>query len=259
VFANPEGYERLMGRWSRRLAEPFIDFARIADGDRVIDIGAGTGSLALAIGARFQRCQIVGIEPVAAFVEYARAHSPGARIRFDVGDGRELHFPDRSFDKALALLVLHFVEEPRRAVAEMRRVTRPGGTVAACGWEFSEGMTMSRLFWDTVVELDPEAEPQHSRHAALGRQGEHAALWRDCGLLDVEERALVISMDFSDFDDFWSPYLAGATPTSTYVAGLPADRRRTLEERLRERLLKGGPDRPFSLDARAWAVRGVAP
>lgn len=259
MFANPEGYERLMGRWSRRLAEPFIDFARIADGDRVLDIGTGTGSLVLVIGARFKRCEIVGIEPVPAYVEYARTRISGSRIRFDVGDGRDLHFPDRSFDKALALLVLHFVPEPWRAVAEMRRVTRSGGTVAACGWDFGGGMTMAQLFWDTVVELDPAAEPKHLRHTALSRQGEHAAMWRDCGLLDVEESEIAITMDFAGFDDFWSPYLSGATPASAYVADLSVDRRRILEETLRKRVLKGGPDRPFSLDARAWAVRGVAP
>lgn len=133
TFFNAEAYERLMGRWSRRLAPLLIEFADVREGDRVLDVGSGTGSLALAVNAA-HRSEVVGIDPSAAYVELARTRTADPRVRFDVGDAQVLPYPDASFDKCLALLVINFIPDARKAVAEMRRVTRPGGRVAARLW-----------------------------------------------------------------------------------------------------------------------------
>lgn len=259
MFANPAGYERLMGRWSRRLAEPFLAFAGIAGGMRLLDVGCGTGALAAAALAAAPRLGLVGIDPVPDFVAHARARLAGREARFLVADARRLPFRSGGFDAALALLVLGAVPAPGEAVAEMMRVTRPGGTVAACSWDFAGGGIVSCPVWDAIVALDPAAERDHSRHMPLGREGEQAALWRASGLAAVAERAIALTLPFESFADFWQPFLAPATPSSAALAALPPDRRAAAEASVRRRLLGDGPDRPFAFAARAWVVKGTVP
>ena len=173
--------------------------------------------------------------------------------------GQRLQFPDASFDAALALLVVNFIPDRAAAVREMARVTRPGGVVAATVWDYGGGMEMLPAFWDEAVALDPASEARDERHMPACRPGELAALWKAQGLLDVREEPLVIPLMFSSFEDFWSPFRAGQGPASAHVACLSEGARRDLERRLRRRLLGEGRDRSITLNARAWAVRGMVP
>ena len=259
MFFEAEAYERFMGRWSRRLAFPFLKFAGLKDGNRVLDVGSGTGSLTLAILQEGPASRVVGIDPSPAYVAHARMRAGGGNATFEEGDAQRLRFPDGSFDAALALLVVNFIPDRATAVREMARVTREGGVVAAAVWDYGDGMEMLRVFWDEAVALDPAIEPKDERHMPVCRQGELAALWRSQGLLDVREGPLVIPLNFSSFDDFWSPFRQGQGPAGAYVASLSEEPRRDLEQRLRRRLLGEGADRAITLNARAWAVRGVVP
>lgn len=259
VFFNPNGYEGLIGRWSRRLAPQLIEFAEVADGDRVLDVGMGTGSLSLAILAATQRSEITGIDPSRPYVEYARSRTSDPRARFEVGDAQALPYPEASFDKTLALLVMNFIPDARKAAAEMRRVTKPYGTVAATVWDYGEGMTMLRAFWDMAVALDPAAEPRHERHMPYGREGELGTLWTTAGFEEIKETSLSIPLPFESFEDFWQPLLFGQGPSGSYAAGLTPERQQILRERLRREMLGDNPDTSFTLQARAWAVRGVVP
>lgn len=259
VFLNPEGYERLIGRWSQRLAPRLIEFAGIADGDRVLDVGVGTGSLSLAVLAGTRRSEVVGIDPSRSYVEYARSRTSDSRARFEVGDAQALAYPDASFDKTLALLVMNFIPDARKAVVEMRRVTKPGGVVAAAVWDYGEGMTMLRTFWDAAVALDSTAEPRHERHMPYSRKGQLFSLWTATGLKDTKETSLVIPLAFASFEDFWQPFLSGVGPSGSYATSLPRERQYALRERLRQELLGEKPDTSFTLQARAWAVRGIVP
>ena len=175
----------------------------------------------------------------------------------------DLRMPGKSglkiIDKALSLLVMTFIPDPARAVREMMRVTRPGGAVAAAVWDYGGGMEMLRVFWDEAVAFDPVIEPRDERHLPLCKPGELGALWRLQGLEDVEEAPLEITLHFTSFDDFWTPFLLGQGPAGSYAASLPEPRRAVLEQRLRGRVLGGGPDRPFDLKARVWAVKGTVP
>jgi SAM-dependent methyltransferase len=152
---------------------------------------------------------------------------------------------------------MNFIPDPAKAVREMIRVTRPGGVVAAAVWDYGEGMEMLRVFWDEAVALDGGVAARDERTMPLCRRGELRALWRASGLQRVEEEPIEIELSFTSFDDYWSPFLGGQGPAGAYVRSLPASARAALESRLRARLLRDGGDAPFSLRARAWAVKGV--
>jgi ubiquinone/menaquinone biosynthesis C-methylase UbiE len=255
TFFNAEGYEREMGRWSRLLASRFLEFVN-GSGRRVLDVGCGTGSLALAVAAGKHDFQVVGIDPSTALIEDARKHDVEKRVRFDVGDAQKLPYPDSSFDTTMALLVVNFIPDPQKGVGEMVRVTRPGGTVAAAVWDYGDGMTMLRTFWDAAVKLDPAVSQRHARNMPFSRQGELSSLWRNRGLRQVEETGLFVTLDFVSFDDYFTPFLAGVGSAGSYAASLSPERQNALAEQLRRELLGKGPDRPFSMQARAWAVKG---
>lgn len=259
MFAASAGYERFMGRWSRLLAPPYVAFAGVKDGDRVLDVGTGTGSVARAVEANMPASQIVGVDPSAGFIAYAQKNAKSSRARFEVGDAQALKQADASFDNTLALLVMNFVPDHNKAIAEMRRVTRPQGTVSACVWDYDQGMQMLRFFWDEAIALDPAIEPKDERHMKLSRQGQLGDLWKKAGLVNVKEEPLVIDQAYSSFDDYWAPFTKGAGPGGAYVVSLPENRRRNLEARMRKRLLGDRADGPFTLTARAWCVRGEVP
>lgn len=129
------GYEQLMGRWSQKLAPLFIDFAGLADGEKILDVGCGTGSLTFALVKAADLREVAAIDFSAVFVEEAIRRNADPRIKIRQADACALPFEGGAFDRALALLVLHFVPEAGKAVAEMRRVVRPGGVVAATVWD----------------------------------------------------------------------------------------------------------------------------
>jgi len=260
MFSGGEAYERFMGRWSQRLAGAFVEFARIGKGDHVLDIGCGTGSLAVTILARSQAGRVVGIDPSAEFVDSARARlgpAEAGRATFEQGDAQRLRFADATFDKTLSLLAINFIPDRDAALREMIRVTRAGGALAAVVWDYGEGMEMLRIFWDEAVALDPAAEARDERHMPLCRAGELGALWRGHGLVDVREEPLDVPMAFASLADFWLPFLAGQGPAGAYATGLSDRERDRLEQRLCRRLLGERGDGPIDLRARAWAVKGV--
>jgi SAM-dependent methyltransferase len=259
MFAASAGYERFMGRWSRLLAPLYISFAGVKNGQRVLDVGTGTGSAAAAVEASMPASEIIGIDPSAGFIAYAQKNAKSTRARFEVGDAQALKFKDASFDHTLALLVMNFIPDHDKAIAEMRRVTRAQGIVSACVWDYDAGMQMLRFFWDEVVALDPAIEPKDERHMKLSRQGQLGDLWRKAGLINVLEAPLVIDQAYSSFNDYWEPFTKGAGPGGAYVVSLSPDRRQQLEARMRKRLLRDRQDGPFTLKARVWCVRGEVP
>ncbi len=200
MFSESESYERFMGRWSRPLAFPFLEFASVEDGDSLLDVGSGTGALSAAVLSQTETARVVGIDPSSAYVAYARQHTRNDRSDFEVGDGQQLRFPDASFDKTLSLLVINFIPDPGKALDEMIRVTRPGGVIAATVWDYDQGMEMLRIFWDEVVALDPSSETRDERHMPFCKPGELASLWKEHGLVGVEEAPLVVPLEFSSFE-----------------------------------------------------------
>ncbi|HXQ41218.1 MAG TPA: class I SAM-dependent methyltransferase [Candidatus Udaeobacter sp.] len=251
-------YERFLGRWTARLADAFCDFARLPPTGRALDVGCGTGSLALAMAAQ-RKDPVAAIDLAEPYVAFARGRAGAERIAFEIGDVRRLPFADGSFVAALAQLVLTFVGDPRAVAAEMRRVTRPGGVLGAAVWDFRGGLVYQRLFWDTAAGMDPGAAPARDRlfsHPLAEADG-LADLWRGAGLAEVETGSLTIRMDYLSFDDYWDPLLLGQGPVGTYVQGLTPELKGMVKERVRGAYLSGSPDGPRSLTATAWAVRGI--
>lgn len=258
-YADASAYERYMGRWSRQLAARFLDVARIGRANRVLDVGSGTGALSDAVVGAIEDAEVVGIDPTPSFVAHAQAHARDARQRFMDGDARCLPFPDNHFDASLALLSLHNIADADRALNEMRRVTRPGGVVDACEWDFADGMQMFRVVWDVLFALHPGARTEFSTEIPLGGRGELHALWTAGGIRDAVETSITLPMTFADFDDFWTPFAEGPSRAWRFLSRLSDAELDAFRRTLHRTLLGDEVDGPFRLNARAWAVRGYAP
>jgi len=259
MFSRADAYERFMGRWSRQLAPALAKYSEVNDGGAVLDLGSGTGALAFAVRDATTTTRVLGIDLSPEYVTYASSKNTDERVRFEVGDAQALRQPSGSFDRALSLLVLNFVPDPQRAVAEMIRVTKPGGLVSSAVWDYAEGMEMLRIFWDEATALDHAIAERDEKEMPLCKQGELAALFREAKLDAVSETALVVHLEFSSFEDYWEPFCLGQGPAGAYVAGLSPGQKQALRERLRTRLLGNGPDRPLAMKARAWAAKGTVP
>ena len=254
-------YEQLMGRWSKKLAPLFIDFAGLAGGERIVDVGCGAGSLTFALARTADLREIVAIDYSAVFVEEAIRRNSDPRVKIRQADACNLPFEDGAFDRSLALLVLHFVPDAGKAVAEMRRVVRKGGVVAAAVWDHLGGMPGMRMMVDTVAALSEGGRQLRSRYCfqPMMQPGEMKRTFVEQGLLEVTETQLMIRMDYQAFDDYWAPIAAGEGPLGKYVAALdPAERART-DAAVRDAYEAGRPDGPRSFANVAWACRGIAP
>jgi ubiquinone/menaquinone biosynthesis C-methylase UbiE len=255
------GYEQLMGRWSRKLAPLFIDFAGLANGEKVLDVGCGTGSLTFALARAADLGEIAAIDYSPVFVEAATRRNTDPRISIRQGDACALPFERGAFDRALALLVLHFVPEGAKAVAEMRRVVRPGGVVAAAVWDHLGGMPAMRMMIDTVAALSESGRTLRNRYCfqPMMQPGEMKRAFVEQGLVDVTEVELTIRMDYQSFDDYWAPIAAGEGPLGRYVATLGAAERARTDAAVRDAYEAGQPDGPRSFANVAWACRGIVP
>jgi SAM-dependent methyltransferase len=245
-----EAYDRFMGRYSRLLSPLFADFAGVAAGQRVLDVGCGPGALTGVLVSKLGAGSVAAVDPSAPFVAAARERHPDVNIH--QASAESLPFETDAFDATLAQLVVHFMADPVAGLTEMRRVTRPGGLVAACVWDLAGGAAPLSLFWDAARQTDPGAVDE-SRLAGA-REGHLAELFAAAGLADVEETTLSIEREHASFEEWWEPYTAGVGPAGAYVATLDAEQRLALREACRSLLPSGS----FVLTSRAWAARGHA-
>jgi SAM-dependent methyltransferase len=254
-------YELFLGRCTKRLAKPLLDFAEFSTAGALLDVGTGTGSLAFAMAARWPGRKVLGIDTAAPYIAYARSQATGSLPVFEIGDAVGLHGEDASFAGAAAQLVLNFVPKADLAVSEMRRVTKSGGTVVAAVWDFRGGLVYQRLFWDTAAGIDPRAGIARDRlfSTPLALPDGLPKLFDAAGLNQVQRGSITIRMDYANFEDYWRPLLGGQGPVGTYVTSLPADLLCRIEEAVRGAYCAGAPDGERSLTATAWAVRGIVP
>ena len=262
IARDASNYEKLMGRWSRRLAPQFIEHAGIAAGENVLEIGCGTGSLTFALAETAAFDTLTAIDHSEIYLAAARAKNRDPRIRMEHGDGSSLRFPDASFDRTLSMLVLPSVlPRPELMIAEMRRVTRPGGVAAAAFWDSPGGAPHQRMLWDIAAVLDDAAAAARDRtmSRSVYAPGALMRIFAEAGFAEVDQRSLMIRMDFADFADYWEPFASGEGALGDYVASLDDTGRARLEHHLHSAYLTGRPDGERSFVAVALSCRGVVP
>jgi ubiquinone/menaquinone biosynthesis C-methylase UbiE len=256
MFQVPaQAYDRWIGRYSPQLAAALIEFAGVEPGAKALDVGCGPGALSAALVGRVGASNVYAVDPSESFVEACRERLPGVNAL--VASAESLPFPDGEFDAALAQLVVNFMSDAEAGVREMARVTRAGGVVAACVWDYGGEMTLLRTFWDAAREIEPvrgEAGDE-SKVMKWSEEGDLAELWRLAGLTDVRFDALHVSASYESFDDLFDPLQTGVAPPGVFYKSLDEDGRRALHEAFRRRL--GVGDAPFELTARAWAAAGT--
>jgi SAM-dependent methyltransferase len=252
-----DAYEGYIGRWSRLVAPRFLAWLDRPHGQRWLDVGCGTGALLQAILDHATPSTVVGVEPSAGFLATARERL-GARAELRQGDAASTGLADAAVDVTVSGLVLNFVPDVGAALAEMRRVTRRGGTVAAYLWDYADRMELIRHFWDAAVALDPAAAAKHegTRFPLCRRDTLREAFTR-AGLGAVAVDAIDVPTPFADFEAYWRPFLGGQGPAPGYAMSLDEATRTRLRNHLRERLPVAA-DGSIALVARAWAVRGEA-
>lgn len=255
-WVDGDRYESYVGRWSRPVARRFLAGLDVPPGSRWLDVGCGTGALTGEILAAADPAEVVGVDPSPGFVAYAASSVRDARASFREGDAQRLPVADGAFDAVVSGLVLNLVPDPAAALAEMRRVARPGGVVAAYVWDYADGMQLMRHFWDAAAERDPAVRDlDKGLRFALCRPAPLRDLFAGAGLAGVAVEEIVVPTVFADFDDLWSPFLGGTGTAPAFAVALPEVDRAALREILRARV-PTEPDGSIRLTARAWAVRG---
>lgn len=253
-FTDGAAYERLMGRWSRRVAGPFLDWLAVPPGRDWIDVGCGNGAFSEEVLARTGPTRLLGIDPAPDQIAFARTRLGHSDLAdFALGDAQALDLPDDSFDVAAMALVLAFLPGPAQGVREMARVVRPGGLVAAYMWDMPGGGVPLRPLYRACMELGHGGQVPPG--SAFSAQGPMHQLWVDAGLDAVESRRIDITVDFADFDDFWSSSSIPIGPQGLLLARLGPDEIARVKQALRE-MLPARADGSISYPAFATAVKG---
>jgi ubiquinone/menaquinone biosynthesis C-methylase UbiE len=253
--ASADAYDRWVGRYSSSLAEALIAFAGVEPGSHALDVGCGPGALTAALAEQLGAENVSAADPSEPFVEACRSRLPGVEVV--VAAAEELPFATDSFDVVLSQLVVNFMDDAARGVSEMARVTRPGGVVASCVWDYKGEMTLIRTFWDAAREVEPHRARLADEGAVMrwSSREELADLWTAAGLRDVRTSALEAHASYAGFEDLWSPLPTGVAPAGAFCKTLDEDHRLALHDAFRTRL--GVGEEPFELTARAWAVAGI--
>jgi ubiquinone/menaquinone biosynthesis C-methylase UbiE len=251
--APPDAYDRYMGRYSAELAPLFARFGRVESGHEVLDVGCGPGALTAHLASTLGPHLVAAADPSPGFARACAERVTGADVRTAASE--ELPWPEAAFDNVLSQLVLSFVEDGEAALGEMRRVARPGGTIASCTWDLTGQMQMLDAFWRAALVLDPDA-PDEASLLAYTDPDSLQELWQRGGLRDIETAPLIVEVTYTDFDDFWQPFLGGIGPAGQYCISLDDLHREALRDECFRAL--GNPKSPFALTARSWAVRGRA-
>jgi SAM-dependent methyltransferase len=252
-----DAYDRHVGRYSSQLASALLDFAGIEAGMRALDVGCGPGALTAELVERLGPGNVSAADPSEPFAATCRARQPDVEVV--VASAESLPFADGVFDAALSQLVVNFMDDAEAGVREMLRVTRQGGVVASCVWDYAGEMELLRAFWEAAREVDPQRGAAGDEGVVMDwcGEGQLGELWRNAGALDVRSGPLLVRAGYADFDDLWDPFPAGVGPSGAFCQSLDQEGLGALREAYRRHLGVGSG--PFELTARAWAAVGTAP
>lgn len=248
---SAEAYDRFMGRYSTQLSSQFADFADVRAGLTALDVGCGPGALTGELVTRLGTESVWAVDPMPGFVSAIEDRYPGVDARIASAEG--LPFSDQTFHRTIAQLVVHFMAEPVAGLTEMKRVTKSGGVVAACVWDYGGRRGAVSLFFEVVRQLDPDVDDESNLPGV--RQGHLGKLFGAAGLAAIEETALRVRVEHETFADWWEPFTLGVGPAGRYYATLDT----AAQSKLRRAAENLVADVPFTVDAHAWAARGTVP
>lgn len=259
LATDPDVYEHFMGRWSERLAKPFLEFAGIRAGDRVLDVGCGTGTLSFALAQH--GAKVVGMDASETYLDGARRRRSHPDVTYEHGDACHLHYPSASFDACVSTLAIDVIPEVDLVAAEMRRVVRPGGVVACGTFDFWGGNSVMDLVLDTGAVLDESIRTLRAqiKGRPIVQANGQADLWRKTGLAEVAEAPIVLGFDYANFEDYWTSFSTGPARVAQRLIALPTELRGAIEQHVRDGYLAGLPDGPRSFAVIVRAVRGMVP
>ena len=245
---SADSYGQFMGRFSGPLAEQFLAELDLQPGMRALDVGSGPGALTALLVEQLGAANVVAADPSEPFVAALRERFPGVEVH--QAPAESIPLPDASVDVAAAQLVIHFMPDPTAGVAEMGRVTRAGGLVAASCWDFEGDRSPLAWFWDAVRQFEPEHPGEVNEAGA--REGQIGEYFRAAGLHDVREATVTAHVEIASFDEYWTPFTLGVGPAGAYVAALDESGKAELRAAC-EALF---PPTPCVLDVTAWAGYG---
>ncbi len=244
-----DAYDRFMGRYSIQLSPQLADLAEVAPGQTALDVGCGPGALTGELVQRLGASGVLAVDPSKPFVETARSRFPGVVVEQASADS--LPFEDQVFDRTLAQLVVHFMPDPIAGLSEMKRVTKSGGVVAACVWDFGGDRAAVSPLWQAARQLDQNVDDESDYPGT--RAGHLGDLFRAAGLRDIKETELAASVSYSTFEDWWEPFTFGVGPSGAYVSKLDPEQKDRLRDIARSQL-----GETLTIVATAWAARGAA-
>jgi ubiquinone/menaquinone biosynthesis C-methylase UbiE len=255
LFIDGEAYERRMGRWSRVAGEAFLQWLAVPKGLSWLDVGCGTGAFTELLIERCAPAAVSGVDPSEVQLGYARKRPGATFAEFRVGDAQALPYPDQSFDVAIMALVISFVPHPAKAVAEMRRVVKPGGLVAAYMWDLPGGGIPVEPVYRALRSLDIAVSVPGIE---VSRMDNMKTLWEQAGLQSIATHVVRMTAGYADFDDFWKPLRVPDGPLGTATRNMSSSEIERLKARLRE-YLPVGRDGRITHEAFANAVSGRVP
>jgi SAM-dependent methyltransferase len=252
-FTEGAAYERFMGPWTRAVGAVFLHWLAIPAKQRWLDIGCGTGVFTELILEKTAPSEIAAIDPAAAQILYAREKPVAARANFRIADAASLPFDDASFDVVASALALNFIPEREKAVAEMRRVARPGGCVAGYVWDLCGPLAATRHVANVLREMEAKVAPipgvTSTRLEALG------SLFERAGLVNVALRTIEVELTYPDFEAYWRRFIENPTPASLFARDLPLAGQELFRAKVSANL-PAAPDGTITFSARANAVKG---
>lgn len=255
-FTDGAAYEQLMGRWSRAVGEIFLDWVAPPDGLRWLEIGCGTGAFTEVVLGRCAPATFIAIDPAVAQIEVARGKPIARRVEFRIADARDLAFENGAFDIVASALVIPFIPDRTRAIAEMRRVVRPGGVIAGYMWDsLAEGSPVAPIRSALARIGAPSPTPPGGESRSLEAL---SSLFAGCGLNDIAVRAIEVTLRFPDFDEFWRTHTPAYSPQGRVIAALSDSDRDRLKEVMRA-ALPAGPGGGIVHSARANAIKARVP